>query len=51
MPETFILIPGRTSRQGTSLEACKLEAEYVEEKRVRPQLQAEREAPHEPAAG
>ena len=29
--ETFILIPGRTSRQGTSLTASKLEGEYIEE--------------------
>ena len=29
--ETFILIPGRTSRQGTSLNVSKLEGEYVEE--------------------
>jgi formylmethanofuran dehydrogenase subunit D len=31
MPETFILIPGRTSRQGTSLNEGKLKAEYREE--------------------
>jgi formylmethanofuran dehydrogenase subunit D len=31
MPETFILIPGRTARQGTSLNAGKLEPEYREE--------------------
>jgi formylmethanofuran dehydrogenase subunit D len=29
--ETFILIPGRTSRQGTSLNVSKLEGEYVDE--------------------
>ena len=29
--ETFILIPGRTSRQGTSLNEGKFSAEYVEE--------------------
>ena len=31
MPETFILIPGRTSRQGTSLNESKFGAEYVQE--------------------
>lgn len=31
MPETFILIPGRTSRQGTTLNEGKLTAAYVEE--------------------
>jgi formylmethanofuran dehydrogenase subunit D len=31
MPETFILIPGRTSRQGTSLNEGKYTAEYVDE--------------------
>jgi formylmethanofuran dehydrogenase subunit D len=31
MPETFILIPGRTSRQGTTLNEGKLKAGYVEE--------------------
>ena len=30
-PETFILIPGRTSRQGTSLNEGKFTAGYVEE--------------------
>ena len=30
MPETMTLIGGRTSRQGTSLCASKLEAEYIE---------------------
>src|SRR5438046_10550827 len=30
-PETFILIPGRTSRQGTTLNEGKLTAGYVEE--------------------
>src|SRR5262249_42338333 len=30
-PETFILIPGRTSRQGTSLNEGKFTAAYVEE--------------------
>jgi hypothetical protein len=30
-PETFILIPGRTSRQGTTLNEGKLTAAYVEE--------------------
>jgi formylmethanofuran dehydrogenase subunit D len=29
--ENFILIPGRTSRQGTSLNVSKLEGEYVDE--------------------
>lgn len=29
--ETFILIPGRTSRQGTALNEGKLKKEYVEE--------------------
>ena len=29
--ETFILIPGRTARQGTALTESKLEGEYVEE--------------------
>ena len=29
--ETFILIPGRTSRQGTSLNEGKLKKDYVEE--------------------
>lgn len=29
--ETFILIPGRTARQGTSLNVSKLEGEYVDE--------------------
>jgi formylmethanofuran dehydrogenase subunit D len=31
MPETFILIPGRTSRQGTTLNEGKFSAGYVEE--------------------
>lgn len=31
MPETFILIPGRTARQGTSLNEGKLKSEYMEE--------------------
>jgi formylmethanofuran dehydrogenase subunit D len=31
MPEMFILIPGRTSRQGTSLNEGKYTAEYQEE--------------------
>src|SRR5258706_16239119 len=31
MPETFILIPGRTSRQGTALNEGKLTAGYIEE--------------------
>src|SRR3954452_23988114 len=31
MPETFILIPGRTSRQGTALNEGKFTAAYVEE--------------------
>ena len=31
MAETFILIPGRTSRQGTALNEGKLTASYVEE--------------------
>jgi formylmethanofuran dehydrogenase subunit D len=31
MPETFVLIPGRTSRQGTSLNAGKFTEEYLEE--------------------
>ena len=31
MPETFILIPGRTSRQGTTLNEGKFTAGYVEE--------------------
>jgi formylmethanofuran dehydrogenase subunit D len=31
MNETFILIPGRTSRQGTSLNEGKLKADYIEE--------------------
>lgn len=31
MPETFVLIPGRTSRQGTSLNEGKYSAEYQEE--------------------
>jgi formylmethanofuran dehydrogenase subunit D len=30
-PETFILIPGRTSRQGTALNEGKFTADYVEE--------------------
>lgn len=30
-PETFILIPGRTARQGTTLNEGKLSAGYVEE--------------------
>src|SRR5437870_2726785 len=30
-PEVFILIPGRTSRQGTSLNESKFGAEYVQE--------------------
>jgi formylmethanofuran dehydrogenase subunit D len=30
-PETFILIPGRTSRQGTTLNEGKFSAAYVEE--------------------
>jgi formylmethanofuran dehydrogenase subunit D len=31
MAETFVLIPGRTSRQGTSLNEGKFTAEYMEE--------------------
>src|SRR5688572_24062879 len=31
MPETFILIPGRTSRQGTSLNEGKLKPDYIQE--------------------
>jgi formylmethanofuran dehydrogenase subunit D len=31
MPETFILIPGRTSRQGTALNEGKSTAEYLDE--------------------
>jgi formylmethanofuran dehydrogenase subunit D len=31
LPETFILIPGRTSRQGTSLNEGKFAAAYLEE--------------------
>jgi formylmethanofuran dehydrogenase subunit D len=31
MPETFVLIPGRTSRQGTSLNEGKYSADYQEE--------------------
>lgn len=31
MPETFVLIPGRTSRQGTSLNVGKFTEEYLEE--------------------
>ena len=31
MAETFILIPGRTSRQGTALNEGKFTAAYVEE--------------------
>jgi formylmethanofuran dehydrogenase subunit D len=31
MPETFILIPGRTSRQGTTLNEGKFTAGYLEE--------------------
>ena len=31
MPELFVLIPGRTSRQGTSLNEGKYSAEYQEE--------------------
>lgn len=31
MPETFILIPGRTSRQGTSLNEGKYTQEYLDE--------------------
>ena len=31
MTETFILIPGRTSRQGTTLNEGKLKAAYVDE--------------------
>jgi formylmethanofuran dehydrogenase subunit D len=31
MPETFIFIPGRTARQGTSLNEGKLTAAYIEE--------------------
>ena len=30
-PETFILIPGRTSRQGTTLNESKLTGAYIEE--------------------
>jgi formylmethanofuran dehydrogenase subunit D len=30
-PETFILVPGRTSRQGTTLNESKLTGGYVEE--------------------
>jgi formylmethanofuran dehydrogenase subunit D len=33
-PETFILIPGRTSRQGTTLNESKLTGGYVEEIRT-----------------
>ncbi|MCS6975782.1 MAG: hypothetical protein NZM31_02070 [Gemmatales bacterium] len=31
MPESFILIPGRTSRQGTTLNEGKLKGEYLRE--------------------
>jgi len=31
MPDTFVLIAGRTSRQGTSLNESKFGAEYLEE--------------------
>lgn len=31
MPEVFVLIPGRTARQGTSLNEGKFSAAYVEE--------------------
>ena len=31
MPETFILIPGRTSRQGTTLNEGKLTKDYLQE--------------------
>jgi formylmethanofuran dehydrogenase subunit D len=31
MPETFVLIPGRTARQGTTLNEGKFSAGYVEE--------------------
>jgi formylmethanofuran dehydrogenase subunit D len=31
MPETFVLIPGRTSRQGTSLNEGKFTEEYLDE--------------------
>lgn len=31
MDETFILIPGRTSRQGTTLNEGKLKADYIDE--------------------
>lgn len=31
MPESFILIPGRTSRQGTTLNEGKLKADYLRE--------------------
>ena len=31
MPETFVLIPGRTSRQGTSLNEGKFTEEYLKE--------------------
>ena len=31
MPETFVLIPGRTSRQGTTLNEGKLTAGYLDE--------------------
>jgi formylmethanofuran dehydrogenase subunit D len=34
VPEQFILIPGRTSRQGTSLNEGKSSAEYLEETRT-----------------
>ena len=30
MPESMILIPGRSSKQGTSLNAGKLKEEYLE---------------------
>jgi hypothetical protein len=35
-PESFILIPGRTSRQGTTLNEGKFTAGYVEETGVMP---------------
>lgn len=31
MPDTFILIPGRTARQGTSLNEGKLKPDYIDE--------------------
>jgi formylmethanofuran dehydrogenase subunit D len=34
MPETFILIPGRTSRQGCGISQGKFKREYQEERSV-----------------